>query len=220
MNYASIFVYIPSHRTSIVRTTRTAARVDFFAPRCRLSPHTERGAVTRTSLNNAREKKKAKRSRKTNARTTHRAYLCRSRTWKKPRFQPKTQFSWLSLTFSRFARKNVTDVVTTRLRCFASLSWRREQRCFFHRPRKERRWKRRVDRRVFFFFVFDFILFFPRHPKRSPFGFGGKMSPLFIIHIFCARKRSIVVVHKSAQNTTALSLPLPLPPSLSLSLWR
>ena len=59
MNYASIFVYIPSHRTSIVRTTRTAARVDFFAPRCRLSPHTERGAVTRTSLNNAREKKKS-----------------------------------------------------------------------------------------------------------------------------------------------------------------
>jgi len=74
-----------------------------------------------------REKKKAERSRKTNARTTHRAYLCRSRTWKKPRFQPKTQFSWLSLTFSRFARKNVTDVVT-RLRCFASHSWRREQR--------------------------------------------------------------------------------------------
>ena len=84
--------------------------------------------------------------------------------------------------------------------------------------KKERRWKRRVDRRVFFFFVFGFILFFPRHPKRSPFGFGGKMSPLFIIHIFCARKRSIVVVHKSAQNTTALSLPLPLPLPLSLSL--
>ena len=58
MNYASIFVYIPSHRTSIVRTTRTAARVDFFLlPDAASLPHTERGAVTRTSLN-AREREK------------------------------------------------------------------------------------------------------------------------------------------------------------------
>ena len=178
-------------------------------------------------------KKKAKRSRKTNARTTHRAYLCRSRTWKKPRFQPKTQFSWLSLTFSRFARKNVTDVVTTRLRCFASLTSGGESNdVFSHRPRKERedeeegRPKKKGPTSLFFLCLW-FHLFFPLwHPKRSPFGFGGKiMSLLFLIHnIFCARKRSIVVVHKSAQNTTALSLPLPLPLplplSLSLSLWR
>ena len=127
-------------------------------------------------------KKKAKRSRKTNARTTHRAYLCRSRTWKKPRFQPKTQFSWLSLTFSRFARKNVTDVVTTRLRCFASLSPVEERATmFFHTDHeKSGKMKRRVvpkkkDRRVFFFFVFGFIFFFPFGTQRGLLlGLGGK----------------------------------------------
>ena len=99
----------------------------FCSPMPPLSPHGARRSHTHISQCARERKKKAERSRKTNARTTHRAYLCRSRTWKKPRFQPKTQFSWLSLTFSRFARKNVTDVVT-RLRCFASHSWRREQR--------------------------------------------------------------------------------------------
>ena len=121
-------------------------------------------------------KKKAKRSRKTNARTTHRAYLCRSRTWKKPRFQPKTQFSWLSLTFSRFARKNVTDVVTTRLRCFASLSPVEERATmFFHTDHEKsgkmeeegRPKKKRTDESFFSFSLVSSFFFPPLAPKES-----------------------------------------------------
>ena len=101
---------------------------------------------------------------------------------------------------------------------------------FYNRPRNEKRvvvpqkkqkGKAQGARASLFFFVFGFVFHF--FPFGSP--FLGTMVVLLLrppLFLSSARKRSIVVVHESAQNTTALSLspsPSPSPsPSLSLSL--
>ena len=234
MNYASIFVYIPSHRTSIVRTTRTAARVDFFALDA-ASPHTERGAVTRISLI-ARERKSGALEKDERANDASRVPLPFADV-EETAVPTKDAVSWLSPTFSRFARKNVTDVVTTAAVFRVALVEERATTImgFYNqttkrkeggRPQKSKR-ARKAQGRVFFFRLWFRLSFFPFW---SPFlGKNGRPPPRPPLFLSSARKRSIVVVHESAQNTTALSLPLSfsfsslplsLSLSLSLSLWR
>ena len=213
----------------------------FFAPRCRLSPpHGARRSHTHISQCARERKKKAERSRKTNARTTHRAYLCHSRTWKKPRFQPKTQFSWLSLTFSRFARKNVTDVVTTAAVFRVALVEERAttimgffttdhetKRGWVVVPQKKQKGKAQKGARASLFFFSSLVSSFIFSLLGLLFWEKWSSSSSSVLLSFCHQLEK----GPSSSSTKALKTPplslsppllllLPLSLSLSLSLWR
>ena len=83
---------------------RTPERVVDFCFSSRMTPFLLKQVCSHNSICERNESKKNARCSSLNdkTRTFNTAYLCCSWTWKKPRFQPKTQFSWLSLTLSLF----------------------------------------------------------------------------------------------------------------------